>query len=172
MAKVKLEDILCMLDIVVMEKEKNGSFTLVGNAPEWFVYKEPKSLLKKNEFKPEDNYPFLESFLVDAEWFWTNQPADRKRFRSAPWVEEDKNGHEYYLEASAVLLDGKELLMIERLGDAYREKTVILQKAREKALEFEYLYKSHKRVSKDAEELRELYNVLKEELFRDLTRNY
>ncbi|MBN1292259.1 MAG: hypothetical protein JXB48_10500 [Candidatus Latescibacteria bacterium] len=172
MAKVKLEDILNMLDIVVLKKQKSGSFSLIGNAPGWFKTDEPNKLLRKKEFTPEDYYPFLESFLVDAEWFWTNQPADRKRFRSAPWFEEDTNGNEYYLEASAVVLDGNELLLIERLGDAYREKALILQKAREKALELEYLYKSHKKLSKDAEELRDLYDVLKEELFRDLSRNY
>jgi len=61
-------------------------------------------------------------------------------------------------------------LLIERLGEAYEEKALIIQKAREKLLELEQVSRSHEQATEDVERVRDLYDTIKEELFRDIVR--
>ena len=170
MSKPKLEDILCVLNIVVLQKLDDGSFKIIGDAPEWFVSNYRESVKRKKKISPADYYPFLESFLVDAEWFWEKQPSNSNRFRSATWTETDNDGNEYHLEASAVFIKNDKILLIEKLGEAYEEKALIIQKAREKTLKLEQLSRSHEQATEDVERVRGLYDTIKEELFRDIVR--
>jgi len=170
MSKPKLEDILCVLNIVVLQKLDDGSFKLIGDAPEWFMSNDRESVKRKKKISPADYYPFLESFFVDAEWFWEKQPTNSNRFRSATWTETDSEGNEFHMEASAAVIKSNKILLIERLGEAYEEKALIIQQAREKILELERLSRSHEQVTEDVERVRDLYDTIKEELFRDIVR--
>jgi signal transduction histidine kinase len=74
-------------------------------------------------------FPFLDPFLTDAQAFWM-QPGSGV-LRSGVWSETDASGGECYFEASAVSLGVCRLLLIERLGSAYREKQHLIQTGRE-----------------------------------------
>lgn len=170
MSKPKLEDILCILNIVVLQKLDEGSFRIIGDVPDWFMINDRESVRRNKMIAPADYYPFLESFLVDAEWVWGKQPPGSNRLRSATWTETDSDGHEYHLEASALSIKSNKILLIERLGEAYEEKALIIQKAREKLLELERVSRSHEKATEDVERVRDLYDTIKEELFRDIVR--
>jgi len=50
--------------------------------------------------------------------------------KSGLWTEADPLGHETYLEASAVSVGPRKILMIENLTLVHDEKQAVLQKAR------------------------------------------
>jgi hypothetical protein len=82
--------------------------------------------------------PFLEDFLSDAESFWRERRAGiaRSGLFTVEHAEE-----QILLRASAMLVSGRPLLLIERLvGTA--DPRDILQKAREKGIEHERLAES------------------------------
>ena len=137
-------NLMYQLDCAVFQKRDDNTFKLIGDNPEWLTRGIEQDSANLKNCNPADIFPFLESFLVDAEWFWTNKPADMKRFRSAPWTEVTDDGDEYYLEASAINLDHHDVLLIERLGTPFEEKLFVIQKAREKMLELEQLMESSK----------------------------
>jgi PAS domain S-box-containing protein len=75
----------------------------------------------------------LENFLVDAEQFW--QEHGTGRLRSGLWNETDWSGNDCSLEASAVCVRERKILLIELLDVAFAEKQSLIQKAREQSLQ-------------------------------------
>jgi hypothetical protein len=55
--------------------------------------------------------------------------------KSGPWAEATLSGEDLHLEASAICLGSRRILLIERLGSRYTENQSLLQKAREISLE-------------------------------------
>ena len=62
--------------------------------------------------------PFLENFLIDADDFWAARASGR--LRSGPWTEVGPTGTEFHLEASAVCVGERRILLLESEG--YEEK--------------------------------------------------
>jgi hypothetical protein len=112
-------ELIAALDITLLEREAGGRLVLLGAAPEWF------SRLSSGD---PVSFPFLDNFLIDAESFWTQGAAGR--LKSGLWTEADSLGHETYLEASAVCVGPRKILMIENLTLVHDEKQAVLQKAR------------------------------------------
>jgi hypothetical protein len=65
---------------------------------------------------------------------------DAGRLKSGVWSEIDTLGNEYHLEASAVCLTKKKILLIELIESAYKEKQTLIQKV-ENSLSYYHLVK-------------------------------
>lgn len=125
-------ELFTALDMVVMERQHPGVFTLIGPAPDWFKRYYPDVTLGQAGLRPGDWFPFLDNFLVDAEAFWQTQSTGQ--VKSGAWGERDRFGHDYFLEASAVCLGEKKMLLLAFPQIEFAEKVAIIQKARDNNL--------------------------------------
>jgi PAS domain S-box-containing protein len=103
--------------------------------------------------------PFLENFLIDADYFWRQQ--EEGRLRSGPWREVDRSGEARALEASAVYAGGRKLLWLERLGVAFEETQALFQKARENSLDYYRLQRAEEALARSHDNLLALLNELR-----------
>jgi len=112
-------EVIAALDVALLEREAGGRLKLLGAPPEWFRRLSPGESV---------SFPYLDNFLIDAENFWSGAAAGR--LRSGIWTESDALGHETYLEASAVCVGPRKILLIENQTLVHDEKQGVLQKAR------------------------------------------
>src|SRR5438067_1305887 len=108
-------DLLATLNIAVVERLDDGSFNLIGTAPDWFKQFCQLPETSEIDLNIEEKFPFLGSFLFDAEPFWAGN--SRGRLRSGPWTESDPENNEFHLEASALCVSNRKILLIELLGN-------------------------------------------------------
>lgn len=130
------DELFAVLDIVAMERLEDSSFRIIGTIPNWFRQFYSDADTKRDGFMPEQNFPVLENFLIDAEDFWMENETGR--LKSGIWIEIDCAGNELYLEASAACLKGKKILLIIA---NFKEKQILIQKARENNLSYYNLIK-------------------------------
>jgi hypothetical protein len=121
-------EILAVLGIVVLERGAGGRFTLIGTAPYWFLQLCPGADGGPEAITRAVAFPFFENFLEDAEAFWTSNGGGR--LKSGLWTETGPLGEEFSLEASAVCLGPRKIVLIENQAIAHDEKQAILQRAR------------------------------------------
>jgi PAS domain S-box-containing protein len=132
-----LVGLFAMLNMILMERQEKGSFRLLGSLPEWFFRLYPDAASRQEDLRPGERFLVLENFIVDAEQFWQERGAGR--LRSGLWIETDWSGNECSLEASAVCVQERKILLIELLDVAFAEKQSLIQKARERSLQHHYL---------------------------------
>ncbi len=131
-----LRELFAALQFGVFEHVAEGLFRLQARPPDWLSRLVPGLV---RDFSPDGRFPFLESFLMEAEDFWRARGGDV--LRSGPWVETTAAGQEINLEASALRLGRREVLLIRELGPGYFERRDLLQKARENSLTYQRLLK-------------------------------
>ena len=148
-------DILAALDIVAMERLDRGEFELIGAAPPWLVEFLPQASVAGARLRPQETFMFLEEFLDDGESFWESNAAGP--MRSGVWCEAYAAGKEYNLEASALRVGERRLLVIERLRSAYGDIQALAQKARDKNLDYERLRRTEEALRKSEERYRDLF---------------
>jgi len=153
-------ELFAALDMVVLERQSVGSFRLSGPAPDWFQHFYPEAAPGQEGLRPGDMFLFLENFLVDAEQFWLIHSAGQ--LKSGPWGEIDARGHEHYLEASAVCLGERKLLLLALPTIEYAEKQAIIQKARENSL-------AYARFNKELQQKEVLFHCIVHDLSGPLT---
>ena len=128
-----LSEVFHTLDLFVVERMPDSSFIAVTRHPGWLV-----PILATAGNIPTtlaQTFPFLDSFLRDAEAFW-HSGTDR-RVTSGAFVVDGRSG-ELLIRASALNLGGRCVLVLERLrGEA--DSRPLLQKARETTLQQEQL---------------------------------
>lgn len=127
------------LNIVVIERLGDDSFAIIGNPPDWFLCFYSETNYQQEGLRLTNKFIFLENFLVDADLLWENN--DSQPLKSGVWTEVDLLGNELNLEATALVLSNKNILLIELLGIAYVEKQCLIQKARENHLVYQDLIK-------------------------------
>lgn len=127
-----LNEVFAALDVMVVERVADGSFRAVGTIPGWFAWLFPQAEGVTEGLRLDKLSPFLENFLVDAEEVWREQRAGQ--LRSGAWSETGATGREDFLEAVALAVGARKILLIELLGTAYEERRRLLQIARENAL--------------------------------------
>lgn len=125
-------DILAVLGIVVLERGAGGQFTLIGAAPYWFLQLCPGADSGSEALTRVVAFPFFENFIEDAEAFWRSNGGGR--LKSGVWTEAGPLGEEFVLEASAVCLGPRRIVLIENQTLANAEKQSILQSARKSKL--------------------------------------
>ena len=146
-------DILAALHILVLERIDIGLFRVTGNVPNWLTRFCQRYINNDSKiFIPQEEFPFLENFLIDAEEFWLT-PHNRP-LKSGFWIQEDLLGTECYLEASAIAISPKDMrgaseqrkiLLVELLEDTYQEKQSFIQKARENQLNYQQFIKENQK---------------------------
>jgi hypothetical protein len=132
MSEAILTDLLAALDVMVVERLPDGSFTVIGSTPAWFAWLYTDAAANPQQLRLDLTSPFLENFLVDADAFWND--ARPGQLKSGSWEEKGPSGKEDHLEAMALCLGERRILLIELLGVAHEERRRLLQIAREKAL--------------------------------------
>ncbi len=130
-------ELLDVLGVVMLEPFSEGIFKLVGTAPDWFSKFYPSLTPGDEVLKLSENFSFVENFLIDADSFW--EQSNNGRLKSGTFIETDLLGNEYALEASALFLGEKKILLFELLGSSYEERKALLQRARENTLVCDYL---------------------------------
>lgn len=133
-------ELFAALNTVVMERQSDRFFKIIGAVPSWFLQFYPEVDTKRDELTPYLKFPVLENFLIDAESFWfANEPG---RLKSGLWIEVERSGNELYLEASAVCLKEKKILLIVA---NFKDEQILIQKARENSLSYYNLVKENQK---------------------------
>lgn len=134
--------VLSTLDIVVFEcKEDSSEFRLQGLPPEWW-----RAWIGPADCRVLDLgrcSPFLQEYLTGAHLAWAGTSGATEK--SGPWTEPDRQGGSMTLEATALAIGSKKLLLIERLGSGFKEMGAIVQRARERMLAEERTAKSYRK---------------------------
>jgi len=132
------DDIIAALNILVLERLAVGSFRITGTVPDWLIrFCDASS--GQVILIPDERFPFLENFLIDAEIFWHSDEIEI--LKSGIWYDNDLENQECHFEASAIKRKNINILLIELLESAYEERQSILQTARESNLNHESLIK-------------------------------
>lgn len=131
------ESFLSSQGYALFESLGNGEFLVLGTCPAWCreVF-EIQSAATEHSLLAE-NSSFLENFLVDAEEFWNSNSAGSAS--SGNWIERDKNDREVPLEAFALSLDGRKILILRNLSANFAEQQQWFQTARDSLLVHERL---------------------------------
>jgi signal transduction histidine kinase len=122
------------LGVLVLARGGDDAFRAFARVPGWARSLWPVG----GAHRIEEVFPFIESFLQEAEDIWGRRRAGM--LRSGPWTQDGPSSTELHLEATATCLPPMgDVLMIELLGDRYWERQRILQLARERRLALDEL---------------------------------
>ena len=121
-------DLLAALEVAILEQEPGGNLKPLGTVPEWFRRFRPAARDSPAALGKTLDSPFLENFLIDAEDFWKYRGPGR--LRSGLWTETGPAGADFHLEASAVCVGPRKILLLEIQTLVHEEKQAVLQKAR------------------------------------------
>lgn len=116
--------ILAQLEIATLERLPNSEFSMVGEAPAWLQAVDAS--FAQDGWRRADLHPVLSHFMAEANDYWTKGAARRRR--SIAWKEHVANG-ELYLQATAMLVGARQLLLLERVSRARAEAAVELELA-------------------------------------------
>ena len=125
------------LDKVVMLRMANGQFKVVSTIPDWFAYHARRGGEAGDGYDLALNFPYLSCFIDEANGHWLEQRAEP--LRSGPWIETDARGQEMAFEASVMFIDGECVLVLQRLGEKFRDEVQMLQHIRDGLLTQEAL---------------------------------
>lgn len=120
------------LNMMALSANDDGSFARLEPVSERFKRLYPESTESARALYPQQKFPFVENFLIDAAEVW-QAGDDKRRVRSGPWMETDGNT-EVALEAIALNWKGSKLLFLEILDESYRLNQSFLQIGREGVL--------------------------------------
>src|SRR5580704_19728861 len=131
------ESFLAGQGYALFESVGDGDFVAVGDCPAWCrdVFEIQFPAGKRSRLG--ENSPFLDNFLVDAEEFWNTKSEGSAS--SGNWIERGKNGRDIPLEAFALSLDGKKILILRNLSATFAEQQQWFQTARDSLLAHEQL---------------------------------
>ncbi len=130
-----LASLLSDLDIVVLERDADGTFTVISESPAWLDGIWPEAKKTASELAPEAKFLFLDDFLGRIDTYWQT-PSDRQ-ISSGVWTETAPDGTDHLLEAVATFVNDRPLLLIR--VPALQHTWPIYQQAREQRLEYEQL---------------------------------
>ena len=80
-----------------------------------------------------DLMPFLDNFIIDAEEFWNSHVEGRAE--SGPWIEEDEQKRQLALEASAMRVANRRVMIIQNGEERQQERARALQATHESLLQ-------------------------------------
>ena len=158
------EKIFCylleMMGFLVMERISDIKFQVFGRIPDWFHQIFDLEGSYEVTLALEDLSPFVDNFATIAEQFWSESASGM--LKSGPWTEIDQFGVERHFELSAVNLGGRKIMLLQLLGEDYHKKKDLLQRFREKGLDYEILFKTQQALNRAHDLLRKQAAKLKE----------
>jgi signal transduction histidine kinase len=117
------------LGALVLERLDGGAFVRRGPLPDWCLSLPAPAVRVDEPFALETAFPFLATFVEDAERVWhANAEA---RVSSGFWTETGTSGEELHLEALPLRVGRSDVLVISRNEDVFRQHQLVLQRARE-----------------------------------------
>lgn len=125
------------LDLAVFESTDGTQFVCVNTIPDWFRAVYPEISTEQKPLKLARKFLFLANFLEDAADLWKTQ--DKSRLKSGTWVATDAEGREYQIEATAINLTDKKILLLESGAYSAKEKELILSKSNAFAFDYKML---------------------------------
>jgi len=125
-------ELLAALEVAVLERPAAGELRLIGRTPDWFARFRPEARSGSGTFSDALGSAFLENILVDAESFWAANTSGR--VKSGLWTEVGPLGTDFHMEASAVCVGVRKILLIEYRGIAYKEMQNLLQSVRSRSM--------------------------------------
>jgi len=125
-------EILSALEVTVLERPAAGELRLIGKPPDWCARFRPEVVSGSGTSSDALGSPFLENFLVDADSFWASNASGR--VQSGLWTEAGPQGTDFHMEASAVCVGDRKILLIEYRAVAAREMQNLLQSVRSRSL--------------------------------------
>jgi signal transduction histidine kinase len=131
----------------------SGALRISGQPPDWLRSVWP-TVTAPDATLPGSS-PFLENFLIDARECWA--AGGENRARSGPWVEKAADGTELSLEATALIVGGQAILLLERLSEVFEARKSMLQKARETVI-------AYQRLNSEVQKKEILLNCISEEM--------
>ncbi len=129
--------ILAALSILALEWRGDNLLAVVGLLPEW-VLEDFEGVWSEEDphetepFEAAEFSSFLENFIVDAQQYWEEDHL--APMRSGIWTEIGTSGQEIHLEAIALLVNERPMILIESAELSVFGKTKWLQAAREAQL--------------------------------------
>ena len=123
------------LNIAVLERTPQGSFSMLSEMPEWLSILVPEITPQHEELFLEDIFLFLEDFLGRHASFWDHPTGEQ--ITSGVWTEVLPDGTEQLLQATALFVQDRPLLLLK--VPFHQEAWPIYQHAREQRLENEQL---------------------------------
>jgi signal transduction histidine kinase/HPt (histidine-containing phosphotransfer) domain-containing protein len=115
----------------------DGNARLIGQPAAFLKDILGEQATSSDPIRPGDTMAFLENFLYEAEELWTSQTEGRAE--SPMWVEKALDGRELALEAEALWLAGRRILLLRNPQARYAADAEMLQTARDSLLEHEHL---------------------------------
>lgn len=140
---------LGFLDCVIFKRLSSSKFEVLYRAGTWLDELLPETANAK-EFSFQQNSAYLEDFLIDAENLW--QVNKNGRIESGMWSEQ-LSTQLIRLEASAVVAENQNYLIVNKLDAKYRQKQETLQIARESLLSADKVSAQHDYLHARIEEL-------------------
>ena len=136
------DHVLAALDLLVLEWEKESEeFRLQGVPPEWWSQRFGPMIQRPLDVSQWS--PFLQEYLAGIHAVWDGSPGTMEK--SGPWTESDHQAGAITLEARALSLGSRRLVLIERLGTDFDNMRSIVQRARERMLAEDITAKSHRK---------------------------
>ncbi len=123
------------LDIAVLERAEDGTFSMLSETPPWLSALWPALNTQTEGLTPGDTFYFLEDFLERNADFWLSSSNDRRA--SGVWTENTPDNKEQLLEATVLFIEEHPLLLIR--VPHQQQVWPIFQQAREQRLEYEQL---------------------------------
>jgi diguanylate cyclase (GGDEF)-like protein len=140
---------LGLLDCIVFKRLSPAEFEVIYKAGNWLDELLPETV-KAKVFCFEQNSAYLEDFLIDAESLWRANKDGR--IESGMWSEQ-LSTQLIRLEATAVVAEGRNYLIVNKLDAKYRQKQQTLQIARELLLSRDRISAQHDYLHARFEEL-------------------
>jgi signal transduction histidine kinase/DNA-binding response OmpR family regulator len=132
-----IESFLAGQGYALFEYLGGGEFVAIGDCPSWCEEIWGAEVRNAKHVKLAENSAFLENFLVDAEESWRSGGTGSAG--SGTWIERGVSGREIPLEAFALALDGKNILILRNLSSTFAEQQRWFQTARDSLLAHEKL---------------------------------
>jgi signal transduction histidine kinase/DNA-binding response OmpR family regulator len=116
-----------------------GNFRLIGSWLPWCENIWGVRPVGERIIRLGDKSPFLENFIFEAGEFWNSK--SQGSLNSGNWIERGVSAKDTPLEASASVLDGKQILIVRNLSETFAQQQAWFQTARNSLLEHEKLIK-------------------------------
>jgi signal transduction histidine kinase len=118
------QQVIAEMDALLLHRVAPDRFVVQGKIPGWLALISP-STVTGGEIRPMELFPFLASFEDEANENWELKKGPP--IKSGTWTETDSTGAVCHLEASAMHVLGRTMLVIQR---ADPDRILLLQRAR------------------------------------------
>jgi signal transduction histidine kinase/CheY-like chemotaxis protein/HPt (histidine-containing phosphotransfer) domain-containing protein len=131
------ESFLTSQGYALFESLGQSEFSALGDCPTWCGDLFELHSRNPKRVRLDHDSLFLENFLVDADNFWNTRAEGS--VSSGKWIERDKTGREIPLEAFALSLAKRKILILRNLSAHFAEQQQWFQTARDSLLAHEQL---------------------------------